>query len=107
MTNAAVDAGKSRGQTGLVNRETLMARRVVAARSPTSERASATKLSRTRGATEKQLMRLRSRMAACWTLLIPVCAGMLLVSVIPACGESGQASLSPYRDLVKVMFRFV
>ncbi len=35
MTNAAVDAGKSRGQTGLVNRETLMARWVVATRSPT------------------------------------------------------------------------
>ena len=44
MTNAAVDAGKSRGQTGLVNGETLVARRVVATRSPTSERASATKL---------------------------------------------------------------
>jgi len=34
MTNPPVDAGKSRGQTGLVNRETLVARRVVATRSP-------------------------------------------------------------------------
>ena len=34
MTNAAVDAGKSRGQTGLVNGETLVARPGVATRSP-------------------------------------------------------------------------
>ncbi len=49
-------------------------------------------------------MRMRSRMAACWTLLIPVCAGILFVSVIAACGDSGQVSVSPYRELVKVMF---
>ena len=34
MTNAAVDAGKSRGQTGLVNGETLVARPGVATRIP-------------------------------------------------------------------------
>src|SRR5229473_7635752 len=69
-----------------------------------SERAGATKLSRTRGATEKRVMRMRSRRAACWILLLPVCAGILLVSVIPARGDSDQASVSPYRELVKVMF---
>ncbi len=49
-------------------------------------------------------MRMRSRIAACWTLLIPVCVGILFVSVIAACGDSGQVSVSPYRELVKVMF---
>ena len=49
-------------------------------------------------------MRMRRRIAACWILLIPVCAGILLVSVIPARADSDQASVSPYRELVKVMF---
>ncbi len=49
-------------------------------------------------------MRMRGRRAACWILLLPVCAGILLVSVIPARGDSDQASVSPYRELVKVMF---
>src|SRR5713101_1673317 len=56
------------------------------------------------GATEKRVMRMRGRRAACWILLLPVCAGILLVSIIPARGDSGQASVSPYRELVKVMF---
>ncbi len=49
-------------------------------------------------------MRTRGQMIACWTPLVPVCAGLLLVSVIPARGYSEQASVSPLRDLVKVVF---
>lgn len=47
-------------------------------------------------------MGMRGRMVACWILLLPVWAGLLLVSVISARGANGQAS--PYRQLVKVMF---
>src|SRR5712692_2674537 len=53
---------------------------------------------------EKRMMRMRGRLTACWTRLVPVCAGLLLISVIPVRGDSGQASVSPYRELVKVVF---
>ncbi len=50
------------------------------------------------------MMRMQGRLTACWTRLVPVCAGLLLISVIAARGDSGQASVSPYRELVKVVF---
>ena len=53
---------------------------------------------------EKRMMRMRGRLPACWTRLVPVCAGLLLISVIPARGDNGQASVSSYRELVKVVF---
>jgi len=49
-------------------------------------------------------MRMRSRTTVCWTPLVLVCAGLLLVSVTPVRGDSDQASVSPFRDLVKVIF---
>ncbi len=49
-------------------------------------------------------MGMRGRLTACWTRLVPVCAGLLLISGIPARGAGEQASVSPYRELVKVVF---
>jgi hypothetical protein len=104
MTNAAVNTGIVERADRPRQREEAGGAPGVATRGPTFRTRQRDQLSRTRGATEKRVMRMRSRMAACWTLLIPACAGIMLVSVIPACGDSGQASMSPYRELVKVMF---
>jgi hypothetical protein len=50
------------------------------------------------------MMRMRGRLTACWARLAPVCAGLLLISVVPVRGDSGEASVNPYRELVKVVF---